>query len=114
MKYFFLIIMISPSFVWASSKCDQLSIIAEDTMRLRQADTDFYEVIKPVIDGYITKVKGVSSLLEVNALTGSLEQVLAIAELAHKSEIETDGKLQNEAIYSFSNKVKTVCLEHYP
>lgn len=113
-KAVFLFLALFPSFAWANAQCEQLSVIAEDTMRQRQAGADFFEVIKPVIDGYVSRVKSANNLTEVKAVTESFEQVFAIAKVANETEVETDGKFQNEAIYSFSQKIKALCLEHKP
>ena len=106
-----IIFLFIPCVSWANTKCDQLSIIAEDTMRQRQAGADFFQMFKPAIDGYIGKVKKTTNMNDVRKLTGAFEEIFTIAQLAHKTDIETDGKIQNEAIYSFADKIKTVCLE---
>lgn len=106
-----IILLFTPCISWANPKCDQLSIIAEDTMRQRQAGADFFEMFRPVVDGYVDRVKKSSKIGDTRKLTESFEEVFAISKAAHKAEIETDGKLQNEAIYSFADKVKMMCLQ---
>lgn len=111
-KFFLLAALLLPSVTWSSEKCDKLAVIAEDTMRKRQSGADFFVVFKPVIDGYIERIKKTNSISEVRALTASFNEVFAVAKVAQEVDIEVDGKLQNEAIYSFSDKIKTLCIKH--
>ena len=109
-----LIAFLFPVPAWANQECDQLATIAENTMRERQSSSNFFIAFGPIIDGYVERVKKSNSISEVRALTTSFERVFAVAVAAQSVDIETDGKLQNEAIYSFADKIKTVCLEHKP
>lgn len=111
---FLLITLLLPTLVWANQECEQLATIAEDTMRERQSNSNFFIAFRPIIDGYVERVKKSNSISEVRALTTSFERVFAIAVAAQSVDVETEGNLQNEAIYSFADKIKTVCLEHKP
>ena len=109
-----LIAFLFPVPAWANQECDQLATIAENTMRERQSSSNFFIAFRPIIDGYVERVKKSNSISEVRAITTTFERVFAVAVAAQSVDIETDGKLQNEAIYSFADKIKTVCLEHKP
>lgn len=111
---FLLIVLLLPAPAWANQECDQMATIAEDTMRERQSGSNFFIAFRPIIDGYIERIKQSNSISEVRILTTSFERVFAIAVAAQSVDIEVEGKLQNEAIYSFADKIKTVCLEYKP